>query len=125
MIPRLTRSPGALPFPSLCSRIPSLSKAFVKTKGTMSTWSGSRFAMKVNHGLAIVLTTAVLANQPLHAQQFDPHDLQGVWTNPTITPFERPTELAGKEFLTEKEVKELEARAAQSRVDRPPQPGDT
>src|SRR5438094_6924650 len=52
-------------------------------------------------------------------------DLQGVWTNPTITPFERPPELAGKEFLTEKEVKELEARAAQNRVDRPPQPGDT
>ena len=51
-------------------------------------------------------------------------DLQGVWTNPTITPFERPRELAGKEFLTEKEVKELEARAAGNRVDRPPEPGD-
>src|SRR5438105_5872325 len=51
-------------------------------------------------------------------------DLQGVWTNPTITPFERPRELGGKEFLTEKEVKELEARAASNRVDRPPQPGD-
>jgi len=51
-------------------------------------------------------------------------DLQGVWTNPTITPFERPRELAGKEFLTEKEVKDLEARAAGNRVDRPPEPGD-
>jgi len=28
-------------------------------------------------------------------------DLQGVWTNATITPLERPVELAGKEFLTE------------------------
>src|SRR6266852_5881318 len=26
-------------------------------------------------------------------------DLEGVWTNPTITPFERPVELAGKAFL--------------------------
>ena len=69
--------------------------------------------------------TAALAGLPLYAQSFDPRDLQGVWTNPTITPFERPPELAGKEFLTEKEVKELEARAAQNRVDRPPQPGDT
>ena len=42
-------------------------------------------------------------------------DLQGTWTNPTITPFERPRELAGKDFLTEKEVKDLEARAAGSR----------
>ena len=69
--------------------------------------------------------TAALAGLPLYAQSFDPRDLQGVWTNPTITPFERPPELAGKEFLTEKEVKELEARAAQNRIDRPPQPGDT
>ena len=51
-------------------------------------------------------------------------DLQGTWTNPTITPFERPSQFAGKEFLTEKEVKELESRAADNRVDRPPQPGD-
>src|SRR5947199_8574567 len=51
-------------------------------------------------------------------------DLQGVWTNHTITPFERPREIAGKELLTEKEVKDLEARAAGNRVDRPPDPGD-
>ncbi|PYS40135.1 MAG: hypothetical protein DMG14_11580 [Acidobacteria bacterium] len=81
--------------------------------------------MKMSYRFAIVLMTAALAGLPLYAQSFDPRDLQGVWTNPTITPFERPPELAGKEFLTEKEVKELEARAAQNRVDRPPQPGDT
>src|SRR5262249_13814725 len=45
-------------------------------------------------------------------------------TNPTITPFERPLELGDKEFLTEKEMKELETRAASNRVDRAPQPGD-
>ena len=40
-------------------------------------------------------------------------DLQGMWTNATITPFERPSELAGKEFLTEKEAADLEARTAE------------
>src|SRR5206468_10753558 len=83
--------------------------------------------------LAITVLT-VWIGAPLAAQSARPWtpsktpdgqpDLQGVWTNPTITPFERPRELAGKEFLTEKEVKELEARAAGTRVDRPPQPGD-
>lgn len=51
-------------------------------------------------------------------------DLQGVWSNPTITPFERPAEFAGKATLTEKEASELEARAAKARVDGPPKEGD-
>ena len=51
-------------------------------------------------------------------------DLQGVWTNPTITPFERPIDLPNKQFLTETEAAELENRAAQGRVDRPPKEGD-
>ena len=37
-------------------------------------------------------------------------DLQGIWTNATITPLERPKELAGKEFFTEKEAAEYEKR---------------
>lgn len=51
-------------------------------------------------------------------------DLQGVWTNATITPFERPPQLAGKPYLTEQEAAELEKQAAQSKVDRPPAAGD-
>ena len=51
-------------------------------------------------------------------------DLQGTWTNATITPFERPGDLAGKQFLTESEAAELEARATANRVDRPPRAGD-
>jgi len=51
-------------------------------------------------------------------------DLQGIWTNPTITPFERPRELAGKQVLTEQEAAELEEQAAQRRVDRAPRQGD-
>ncbi len=31
-------------------------------------------------------------------------DLQGTWSNKTITPLERPAELAGKQFLTDEEL---------------------
>ena len=36
-------------------------------------------------------------------------DLQGIWDYCTLTPLQRPGELAGKEFLTEEEVAEREA----------------
>jgi hypothetical protein len=51
-------------------------------------------------------------------------DLQGVWTNATLTPFERPAELAGKATITEQEAAAIEKRARENRVDRPPKPGD-
>lgn len=54
-------------------------------------------------------------------------DLQGTWTNATITPLERPTNLGGKAFLTADEAAALEKRAAAQREtadDRPPRPGD-
>jgi len=35
-------------------------------------------------------------------------DLQGVWTNNTVTPLERPKGLAGKEFYTEAELKDVQ-----------------
>ena len=51
--------------------------------------------------------------------------LQGIWTNATITPLERPPELADKPFLTEEEVAALEQRAQQDLfVERAPRPGD-
>jgi hypothetical protein len=37
-------------------------------------------------------------------------DLQGIWSNATITPFERPKELAGKEFFSEQEAADYEKR---------------
>ena len=37
-------------------------------------------------------------------------DLQGIWTNATITPFERPREFAGKEYFTEQEAAEYEKK---------------
>lgn len=80
--------------------------------------------MKTIYQFALIITIALFAAVSLHAQAFDHRDLQGVWTNPTITPFERPASLAGKEFLTDNEAKALEAQAADNNVDRPPTTGD-
>jgi hypothetical protein len=52
-------------------------------------------------------------------------DLQGTWDNKSITPLERPQELADKAFLTVAEAAELEKRTADNRADRPPREGDT
>ena len=43
-------------------------------------------------------------------------DLQGIWTNETITPFERPDTQAGKAFLTPEEAAAIEERVAQNRA---------
>jgi hypothetical protein len=40
-------------------------------------------------------------------------DLEGVWTNSTLTPLERPAELAGKEFLTAQEAADYVKRLLQ------------
>ena len=52
-------------------------------------------------------------------------DLQGVWDFRTITPLERPSELAGKDVLTDEEAAEQEQRTAEGWRDRPPREGDT
>jgi hypothetical protein len=41
-------------------------------------------------------------------------DLQGIWSNSTLTPLERPSQLAGKEFLTEKEAADYEKQLLQN-----------
>src|SRR5437868_1229585 len=38
-------------------------------------------------------------------------DLQGIWTNATVTPLERPAELTGKAFFTSEEAADYEKRA--------------
>jgi len=38
-------------------------------------------------------------------------DLQGIWTNGTITPLERPRELADKPFFTPAEAADYEKQA--------------
>ena len=44
-------------------------------------------------------------------------DLQGIWSNNTATPLERPEAFAGRDALTEEELAELRARAAELRED--------
>src|SRR6266851_2539120 len=51
-------------------------------------------------------------------------DLEGVWDFRTLTPLERPNDLGVKQVLTDEEAAALEKRAAESRVDAPPPPGN-
>ena len=52
-------------------------------------------------------------------------DLQAIWTNATITPFERPAELRDKAFLTAAEAEAIERQATTRRDDEaPPRAGD-
>lgn len=53
-------------------------------------------------------------------------DIQGVWTNPTITPFERPAAQADKPFLTAEEAAAIERRTLERRAEaeRNPRRGD-
>jgi len=43
-------------------------------------------------------------------------DLQGIWTNATLTPLERPASLKDKAFLTEAEAAAIEKRTAENRA---------
>src|SRR5579864_1967650 len=42
-------------------------------------------------------------------------DLEGYWSNVTITPLERPANLAGKEFFTDQELADREKKAEKPR----------
>jgi hypothetical protein len=69
-------------------------------------------------GAVGILAVAFLTTLPASAQKAwtAPHtadgqpDLQGAWTSATLTPLERPAELAGKAVLTTKEAEEYEKR---------------
>ena len=71
---------------------------------------------------AVFLAAVAAAGQTQQTLWGDP-DLQGLWTNSTRTPLERPERFAGRERLTAEEVAELEARVA-GQNDRPPPVGD-
>ena len=73
--------------------------------------------------LAIVIAAGSLAPFSATAQPSAPNtssvprtpeghpDLQGVWDFGSVTALERPAALAGKEFLTDEDVADLEAQA--------------
>ena len=100
--------------------MPTIDRRRVRNRGEM------RAALGV--GLVLAAIASVTAQQPTSAKSPltssrsaprtrpsppDGHpDLQGVWVNNTVTPFERPQELAGKEFLTDAELAVLKQRAA-------------
>jgi hypothetical protein len=52
-------------------------------------------------------------------------DLQGIWTNTTLTPMERPRDLAGKEFFTAQEAAAYEKRILENREQEPDVAADT
>jgi hypothetical protein len=77
--------------------------------------------------LVLVFAASAAAQKSKWTQTLTPDgqpDLQGIWTNATITPFERPDRYANKATLTEQEAEEAEKQAAKNAVDRPPRPGD-
>jgi hypothetical protein len=80
--------------------------------------------MKITQSFALIFILGFSSQTFAQSKTFDRRDLQGTWTNATITPFERPAEFANKEFLTEQEVKALESRTADNNVDKAPQTGD-
>ena len=72
--------------------------------------------------LGILLAASLLSTGSLSAQDYvvprtadGQPDLQGLWTNDTITPMERPASLEGREFLTPGEIAQMEANVAQRR----------
>src|SRR5580693_8251563 len=73
-----------------------------------------RFRYLVSLGAAAVLLAARMAAQTADAVPRTPDghpDLQGIWTNATITPLERPAALAGKATLTDAEARVLEQKS--------------
>jgi hypothetical protein len=68
---------------------------------------------------AVVSATGIAAGQGAQGKRTpwgDP-DLEGIWNHGTITPLERPERYADREFLTEKEVAEIN-NESETRADR-------
>ena len=74
--------------------------------------------------LGVVLLPALVAAQPAGRTPWGDPDLQGVWTNRTTTPLERPSDFEGRSALSDEERADLDAQAEANR-DRPPPPGRT
>jgi hypothetical protein len=58
----------------------------------------------------IAIAAAVVMTTPLNAQKAPPPDLEGIWGFATLTPVERPAELAGRPFFTDEEAAAYEQR---------------
>ncbi len=78
-----------------------------------------RYRLASVMALAVVLVGSLFAQTPgAVPRTSDGHpDLQGIWTNATITPLERPPALAGKPTLTDAEAAFLEKKAGKDLAD--------
>jgi len=87
-------------------------------------WRLSAVALSL---LTLAFATSLSAQRKTTLTPWGEPDLEGTWINATITPLERPANMAGKAFLTAEEATELENTAAVQRDgadQRPPRPGD-
>ena len=93
----------------------------VASSGVLASWIA---VLPLSPVLAAAQSETVADWTPGRTPWGEP-DLQGLWTNATITPLERPEEFAGKPFLTGEEIAQLEKRALRDQfADRVPRAGD-
>ena len=59
---------------------------------------------------AVFLLTPLVITAQTKSSSAKP-DLQGIWTNATVTPLERPKQFEGKEFITKADAAEFEKQA--------------
>src|SRR5262249_4638755 len=100
---------------------------------------GQRKGRPMNHPILAVSAMSIAFSLSVSAQSssaqkstspmtpWDEPDLQGIYTNQTLTPLERPINLGTKAFYTKEEAQALETRANSQREltdDAPPRSGD-
>jgi hypothetical protein len=85
-----------------------LAKCQYKMAGKPSV--GEVSYMRIARSVAIAMTVTIIWIIPISAAAQAP-DLSGIWTNATLTPFERPREFSGKEFFTREEAAAFEREA--------------
>ncbi|MBI3491967.1 MAG: hypothetical protein HY047_09330 [Acidobacteria bacterium] len=60
--------------------------------------------------LMFIVAAGVTAAAPISAQKSPSPDLEGIWSFSTLTPVERPAEVAGRSFFTDAEAAAFEKR---------------
>jgi hypothetical protein len=75
-------------------------------------------------GMALAVSLEAQSDRPGRLPWGDP-DLEGTWTNASLTPLQRPPELGAKAFFTAEELAAyVKQRLEQTNADRPPRAGD-
>jgi hypothetical protein len=86
--------------------------------------AGSGYAQDVRSGSAPPTGRGEPAAAAVRRTPWGDLDLEGIWTNATLTPLQRPPELGTKEFFTADEAAQFErTRIEQTNADRPLPPG--